>query len=422
MVLNSPIVFFGSAAVLALLAGTLRAWKRNLLRRSSATSHLIGIRFADFLETILWIAAIILLLCGIPHPIAILLTVLLLVSVATLGKLRYLEERDSLNRWSQLATEMGIPLTHLLDSFGNGTRSPLTRRIKACTRRMVRGENAIQAVYRSKLPLDPGVFVEGPSLRGEPASASEQPDSWSLQTQGDQTLSEASLLRQQTTYLLVTVALAWAVGYLTRMTMLPLVEDLLGELSYSNPLSNGPLESVAFAADVLMVLLIVWLMAGLIIRLLPSALVFAVPWFGRSAIDRWRAEILNVLAGGQRAHQSDQDILNNAAQMIRVRWVRSRCRSAAQKIDGGATLPIALRAAGIVTAKEMIWLNSAHANQTLPLAVAQLSTDIRRRSMLRWRLRMTWLLPMVTVIVGGFVLIHAVFLFRFLSLLMGGLS
>ena len=137
-----------------------------------------------------------------------------------------------------------------------------------------------------------------------------------------------------------------------------------------------------------------------------------VPWFGRSWIDRQRAELVRSLARGTRIGLSEREILLSAAKGTRARWVNQRCRKTFSLIEGGATLPVALYRSGVVSGREQPWLVAAERNGTLSIALENLASDVQRRSAYRWRFRMAWFVPLATLLLGGYVLVHAFFLFQ----------
>lgn len=421
---NLPLFFLAICIGLALLAGTLRSVKQNLIHRPAAQTRLFTAVFFDEIEGLLWLGSLLALVAAVPHPVTIVLVAMFVASMVTASRLRYREEQRSLNRWLQMATETETSLAPLLDGLANGFRSRLARQAKACTIRLIRGESIADAARRAKLPLDAdtlaAMVIPKPNREShEDSSGLVRMLDSDAQLQCDYESSRSTaLISQQFTYVIATMLLAWLIGSAVRRMIVPLIEEMFSEFTVPWKLSQTGLDAIATAGDFFMASMVAWLLFSAVVRWLPLWMVACLPWFGRRAIDRWRCEVLGTLERGMRVRQSESQIFQWIARTTRIRWIRSRCRVALRFVESGNPLPLAMERGKLVTAREQTWLTCAENNGTLPDAFRNLKNDIQRRQVLRWKIRMAWVVPLATVLVGGFVLAHALFIFQSLAALL----
>lgn len=415
------------AAGLALVAGTCGSIKQNLIRQPVDRPRLKSSVIFGALEGLLWRGSLIALVFAARHPLAMVIVALLVVSILTAFRLRYQEEAQSLNRWLRRSTDFDTPIPMLLDSVANGSRSRLAGQAKSCARRLNRGESLPEAVRRSKLPLaaDTIAAIMIPPARSVPREESptlavgshSEPDARRIHERA----KTDSLVNQQFTYVVVTILLAWIIGWYTRLQMMPTLESMSGEWSIKISRTQSILDVAVYCGHIVAAGLIAWLILIRILRFLPAPIVACVPWFGARAIDRWRSDVLATLARGMRASQAASETLEHVRQTTRSRWVRSRCLATQRSIESGTLLIVALKHGRIIRSREQAWLDCAQKNGTLSEAMERLSDDIKRRQSRRWRIRMSWVVPVCTVLVAAFVLVHAFYLFSFLSYLFGTL-
>ncbi|PAY19821.1 type II secretion protein F [Rhodopirellula sp. SM50] len=380
------------------------------------------------MEWLMWVICLLAVCAAAPHPVTLLLVALFVVSIAAASRMRYREEQRSLNRWLRMAADSGVALPSLLDHLANGCRSGIARQAKRCVKRLYRGEAIADAARRARLPLDADTIAVI-LIPGHDVSSDEESLQLNLirdpvapvQHQNDASRS-MTLAAQQFTYVVATVLLAWLFGMLIRSQLIPLITEIYDAMPFSRIRALAGLDTVAWVGNIVVGLLLVWLVFAGIVRWLPHWMARCVPWFGRKAIDKWRCEILQALQRGMRAGQAETQILQCAAQSTRVRWIRSRCRSALRLLDAGTPLALAMHGGKIVSSREQVWLTCAANNGNLPAAITKLVSDVRRRQSHRWRIRMAWFVPLATVMVGGFVLAHTMFLFLFLYGLIGGMA
>ncbi|WP_404305249.1 type II secretion system F family protein [Neorhodopirellula lusitana] len=429
----TPLLFLAVAVGLSLLAGTFRSIKLNLIRQPAARMRKVTIELFEMLEWCLWFLCPIALIAAAPHPITILLVALFVVSVITAGRLRYREETQSLNRWLQLAPSTAASIPVLVESLADGFRSRLARQAKTFVIRVSRGESIVDATRRSRLPLDAdtlaNILLPGSEpdhqpkpLQNEISSAVELSDSRDQWCREQESARLNTLLFQQATYLVVTLILAWLLGLLIRSLVVPSIDHMLREFTAKTYVEKTSLNLVALIADCFLFVVAVWLFSGWVISQLPLWMVRWVPWFGRHAINRWRSDVLGMLARAIRSHQPASDVFQLAAGATRVQWIRKRCRTAHRFVESGISLPNAMQQAKLISAREEKWLTLAQANGNLASAIEQLVGRIDRVQTLRWRIRIAWLVPLVTVLVGAFVLVHAMYVFNFLFAMITGLS
>ncbi|WP_286177357.1 type II secretion system F family protein [Stieleria mannarensis] len=432
--MNPVLGLIASVTVVAFLALMVRMTTRQMVRRPAVEVRSFLIAFLELFEWLLWAVCLVCLVVAAPHPVTLVLLALFVVSIATAHRLRYREELRSLNRWLLAAVEMEVSLPELLENVAMGCRSGIARRIKSCVRRLYRGESIADAARRSKLALDADVLgaVMMPTARtamqravtpaGNAVGSGSAFDSTVASDLDHESPRAMALVGQQFTYVVVTILLAWLIGMYVRSHLIPLFDEIYDGMFSSSRVVYRGLDTVAAAGHVVVGVVLVWLLLVVVLRWLPLWMTPWVPWFGRKAIDQWRCEVLWALERAMRGGQTETSVLQAAAASTRVRWIRSRCRSAQRLVDAGTPLPTALRAATLVTKREQVWLACAATNGNLPHAIENLCRDIGRRQTHRWRIRMAWFVPLATVLVGIFVLAHTMFLFHFLYGLIGGLA
>lgn len=406
--------------VLALLAGTFRSIRLNLLQDPGTRSRRIAIFSFEVIEWLLWTSALISLAVAAPHPITILLFVMFAASIVTAGRLRYREEADSLNRWMRLGAESGTSIITLSENLSVGFRSRIANQTRVFALRLNRGESIVDAARRSRLPLDAdtlGAFLLPQTEVATNADATRLSlthDSIEEMPQDEDSSKSASLVPQQFVYVVVTAFLAWLFGTTIRTYLSDLFEEMFGMFAFESEFATNALNSVALIGNFLIAFMAVWLVFSIVIRWLPLWMVRWVPWFGNQAITRWRCDVLRSLERGIRAEQPASQIFELARQTARVRWIRLRCDAAHRSVENGVPLPAAMRNAKLITAREQVWLTSAEQNGNFAESIQLLVSNLQRRQTLLWKVRMAWLVPLATVLVGVFILAHAMYMFHFL--------
>ena len=414
---NFPLVVLVCMAVSLLIAGTLHSIKFNVVHRPAQQARLLVATWLDFIEAFFWVAAVLLLITALPHPTTVILVTLLVLSLAFTCRHRYDEEKSALNRWIPIAIENDIALAPFLDEMSNGYKSRIARRAKACVMHLLRGEPFIVAARRAKLPVGAETIAaisstdaDATSSRATPSTARESRFRDRPDRHQDESQLASSYAIQQFAYVVVTVILAWLIGWLIREYTFPSIRDLIDEFAADRVWNAEELSTVVWLGNVVAILLVAWLLMLPVVRWFPFVARF-VPWFGRAAIDRWRCDVLDVLGSGMRAGQSEKQILGTLASATRVRWIRKRCLAVDRLVEQGMQLSLAMRRGKLISKRELDWLTCAEENGNLPESTERLSAEIRRRDANRWRTRMAWFVPVATVLVGGFILAHAVFLF-----------
>lgn len=434
------VYFFASVAALVLIGGTLRTIRANLIYRPAADAGWFSSVGISVFEFLLWINCVVAAVVAMPHPITIILVALIVGSLISACVLRYREETMSMNRWLRMGSADQSPLPELLDSLASGCRSGLALKAKSCVRRLQRGESLADAARRARLPLDADTIaflaietngaatVETNADVNQNLIASAEPTSQALVASPGRDIHRlheswktASRIVHQMTYVVLMILLAWLLGLFIENFLVPTFEEMLEEFGMNNrhfdQLRDG-FRWVTFLGQAVAILMLLWLAISFLIRWLPLWSVRLVPWFGPRAINRWRAQVLRSLGRGMSTNQSEQRLLGFTARSTRTRWIRSRCRMALGILEGGVSLPDALRHGRFISESERTWLACANKNGSLPQSLQKLSDDILRRDTYRWNVRMSWLVPLTTVLVGFYVLVHAAFLFHCLSRLM----
>ncbi|MEO1617834.1 MAG: type II secretion system F family protein, partial [Planctomycetota bacterium] len=174
-----------------------------------------------------------------------------------------------------------------------------------------------------------------------------------------------------------------------------------------------------FVGRSVLIAIAVWTLVSLLRRWLPQSLVKLIPWFGRSGLDQWKSDVLSQFAAGLQNSRPAADLLATLGRNSRSLSMRNACTFAGRRVENGTDVPAALWHAKLINRQEQSWLNAAAANGNLPSAVAQAAKDIDRRFLSRWRLRMAWVTPLVTVLVSLYTLVFAAYLIGVLSYLVG---
>lgn len=415
--------FLALAIGLLLLAATLRSVKQNLAYGPAPQYRRFSVLSLDFGEGLLWISSFFAMIVAMPHPMTILVVILFYVSLISAARLRYLEEKASLNRWMRLSVETNRSVAQVMDGLADGFRSRVARQSKRCVQRMLRGQSLAGSVRRSKLPLDGSVIVAAMQMQTmEPSGVGASDEFFSSGSRddwGDDGTAgrDDSVAMQQFAYVCISIVLAWMLSLFVLEFIVPTFEEMLEEFERPNTDAIALLRSVQSIGAIAGALMLLWASFAMAIRWLPSWSVRWVPWFGRRSIDGWRSEVLNSLSGGMRAGQSERETLKVTATAARPRWIRRRCKAAVNSIDQGFSLARSLRQAKLITRREQNWIECSALNGNLPDTTQNLARDLLRRRRHRWRIRMAWFVPLGTVLVGLFVLVHAAFVIRSLATL-----
>lgn len=420
--------FIAAAIACGLFAATLRTIKWNLITQPVPRFRPFTIRVFAFLEWILWSMSVLALASSAPHPITFVLLAMMIGTLFVARRWTYREEAESLNRWMRLAAGTRASVPVLAESLANGSSSRIAFQGKTFSARLMRGESLVNAVRRSKLPITADTLA----AIQHPQATTTTPDSFADKTLRSQvrpqqsidagTPVSAPIVAEQLIYLIATMFLAWGLGYFIRGFISERFEYIAEEFFDIDSNINDMLQTIMSIYEGLMILVFIWFLMAILIRWQPAWLIRWIPWFGKDSIARWRCEILRSLSIGMRSEHAESELLTLASQSSRNRWIRKRCRKASRLIENGTTLPVALRCSQIVTAKEQSWLTSAAKNHHLPSAIDQLVDNISRRRSLTWKVRMSWLIPLTTIVVGIYVMAHIVTVFLYLTKLTTAVS
>ncbi|MCC9641132.1 type II secretion system F family protein [Rhodopirellula sp. JC740] len=414
--MSYQIVALSIAFGLALLAGTFRSVKWNLMLRPPSTSRPRFAALYAFAEGTCWVLSGLTLLAAIPHPVTLLLLMMLVASIVISNRWRYREEAESMNRWLRFTTdgsgisaenESGSSLNSLTEALGRASSTAISKQASRFSYHLDRGRSVANAAYRSKLPVSIATLA-AIHASGTPASSEVASSTFSDETEWRNRWSEDSQrsIIEQLIYLAGLMFLACGLSLLIRGMSGDMLSKMMAEFGIE---PSELVENATVLIDtynILMVLLAIWCFFACTVRVLPTALVHLVPWFGRSALDGWRSDLLDALAMGVKNHQAESDLLNQAAEASRVAWTRKRCRKASKLLQKGVAFPVALQRSGVITKRERTWMTLSSENHHLDSAMAQLASDIRRQQLIRWKLRMSWAMPLAIVAVGIYVLAH----------------
>lgn len=433
---GSQLFVLAASVVLMLVAGALHLIAAGTLGHAVTRQGRMLVTLLRVVEALLWIFSFLALVIALPHPTTIVLCVMILASIFIARSWRYRGEVESLNKWLRVAAETSVSTPLLVDVMADGFRGRLAGQSREFAARMNRGESIENAVRRSRLPVQADTLAailqaREAALR-EPSGA--QTDDLNvgnavptrgvfrsrdaLSHHNDMSTSPV-LVSEQFVYVILLVFLAWVIGRAVRAIILPEFSRMLEEFFSDSSRATMGLDTTVMLGNVVVTILVIWLLAAALIPLLPVWMVRYVPWFGRFAVDRWRCEVLQTVAYGVRSHLPAADILQHAPATTRVSWIQKRCQQAVQSIDQGTGLAGSLHRATLVSENEQAWLSTAEKNGSLADTIEQIVRNIRRRQILLWQVRKAWLVPLATVCVGLYVLVHAVVIFRFLTMLMG---
>ncbi|KLU01640.1 protein secretion system [Rhodopirellula islandica] len=419
--MSHQFIFIGIAIVCGLFAATLRTIKRNLIAKPASQFRPKTVRIFAFFEWLFWLACVVALAISAPHPVTFVLLAMLMGTLLVARRWTYLDEAESLNRWMRLAAGTRASYPVLAESLANGSTSRIACQAKSFSARLMRGESLVKAVRRSKLPVSADTLAAIQHAQPQSTAASAKETS-RFEDIDATTPASAPIIAEQFIYLLATMFLAWGMGSLFRSNLIELFDEFGDEFVSTRSSFGGVLQTITTVYEAMMIVLSIWFLMAILIRWQPTWLIRWIPWFGKDAIERWRCEILRSLAIGIRAGNAEPELLSLASQSSRVPWIRNRCRKASRLIENGTTLPDALHRSRVVTSKEQTWLTSAAGNHHLPSAINQLVDNLTRRRSLRWKLRMSWLVPLGTVLVGVYVMAHIMAVFLFLTTLTQALS
>lgn len=419
--MSHQFIFIGIAIVCGLFAATLRTIQRNLIAKPASQFRPKTVRVFAFFEWLFWLACVVALAISAPHPVTFVLLAMLLGTLFVARRWTYLDEADSLNRWMRLAAGTRASYPVLAESLADGSTSRIACQAKSFSARLMRGESLVRAVRRSKLPVSADTLAA--IQHAQPVSTIASAKETSRFEDIDSTTPASSpIVAEQFIYLLATMFLAWAMGAGIRSNLFELFDEFDEDFVGSKSNFDVIVRETAAMYEGLMIVLSIWFVMAILIRWQPTWLIRWIPWFGKDAIARWRCEILRSLAIGIRAGNAEPELLSLASQSSRVHWIRKRCRKASRLMEKGTTLPVALRNSQVITSKEQSWLTSAAGNHHLSAAINQLVDNISRRRTLTWKLRMSWLVPLMTVLVGVYVMVHIVVVFQFLTTLTQSVS
>lgn len=426
MIVESQLTMIPVAIGSLLLACTFHSIGANFNEHPAIRTGRIAIKFVKATEWFLWTLGLLALIVAVPHPITVVLAAMFVASIVIAGRWRYHEETQSLNDWLRLAVETTVSIPVLVERMADGFRSRLAGQSRVFAVRVNRGQGIVDAARRTGLPIEADTLaaIMAPPHDVAPEVPRRFPGAVDSRSGGIGGQREPSavppIVTEQFVYVVVTLFLAWVISIQVRAVILPVFTQMLDEYSLSYRRVTQGLDITVTIGNGVTLMVAIWLVAAWFIRWLPLSMVRWVPWFGQRSIDRWRCEVLRAIAGGVRNDQPAGDIFQFAQASTRVRWIRRRCAAARRSIEKGTGLVSSLRIAKLVSVREQTWLSSAEKNGGLADTLDQIVGNIHRRQTLLWDLRKAWLVPLATVGVGIYVLIHCLVVFRVLSLLIGG--
>lgn len=376
------------------------------------------------LNVLLWIACFLSILFVFRYPLSLMASAL--GTAAFLGFIYRLraDETRSANQLARLVAKHGGSIHDALESFSLSCRSRVRHRVREFVYRLRCGEALEHAAFKSKLSLEPATLAllrqtnlaSADKITANESDAQRREDNLATR---DETLELRCgwPVSGQLLYLGLLLLMALGIGAVADNWVLASLRDMLDELGISSKPSRYYSSEVWWSiATVLTAILAIWLMLVVAASLFPFRWLLRVtPWFGSWLTTRHRSNVLQSLAVGMDRGESLSDMFDSLAKSTRSRFIRWRSRDANRRIARGEKVPAALQRSGWATRAEARWLAAAESNRSLHLAFAELSQRIRRRFDMRWQLRLAWLVPSVTLVVGGMTFVQALQLFHFLT-------
>ncbi len=364
------------------------------------------------------------------------------------------DERDAVNTLVRMVADHGGAIPDALEPFANSCRSIVRRRSRDFAYWLRCGADVHKSALNSGLTLMPDTVVAvqkiGQRVHARRAAGVTEVGSTEvgstevgstevgLGRQGDDDLlgdtSLASELRWlswpvsgQLLYLLTLIVTCMIMVTFIQTFIAPTMEKMHDDLGFYVSGSRRWVDRLfAFWPSVATAVAIIagcWLLLVVNTAIAPTAFwIRMTPWFGPWVRERNRSAGLSALAGGLRRGETLSGILGSASGATGSRWLRMRTRAALERLQRGEGTAAALQRSGWVSRAEARWLQSAEANDSLATAMQDLATQIRRRYDLRWQLRLSWLVPVVTVVVAAVVAVQALAMFLFLTELVYGLA
>ncbi|MEM6471332.1 MAG: type II secretion system F family protein [Planctomycetota bacterium] len=425
--------------VLLAIAGTLRTIRRNLIDFGDSRRLRYSAGFIWLLEGFCYFVSLVFLIIAAPHPLTIVAIFVFAASLITFWILRAAEERRVLNVWLEFASNLGVPFPRLLDRLGRSFRSSLSARSRNCAIQMSLGQAFGVAAVKSKLPVEASLLVADGSIAGATNDNASPNAEGSLSRHQvgsrmtDSSISEtesSTWINQQLAYAFTVPVIALYLGILVESYLMPTIEqvqfEMIGDVRSQRmaviDTAKDALGQINWFAGIIIFTLLGWPVLAMMRRWLPGTVVRWIPWFGRSGIDLWRADLLAQLSGGIDRRLPSEDLLRAIRATARPIWLRSRCSVVIKRLQSGMQFPDSLQKAKLISKSERAWLVAAESNRHLPQTLACLSSDILRSRTNRWRLRVTWLVPAVTLLVSFYVLLHATYLMGVLSYMIEQIS
>ncbi len=385
------------------------------------------------LRILVCIAIVLLAMYVLLHPIGVMVVLLALAAYVRAIFFRRREETTSTNQLIRLVADAGGSLPDSIEPFARNCRSVIGRRARNFAYLLRCGVDTESAARTSRLSLLPDTIAAinrpqglGANLQAAYGDRASLANRDSLQSSSLQSPSLSWPASGQLVYLLALVIACLFFGTI-HFFVLDTLMKMYDEFGMSEPLmfrwSHYVSDWWSVGLAWIIIVGLIWLGMVVLTAMHPDpSLTRVTPWFGDWLKERNRGIGLDALANGLRRGESLASLLASAEKTTRSSWIRMRSRAALARVSRGEDSANSLRRAGWVSAAEARWLHAAELNQALPTAMHDLAIQIRRRYDLKWQLRLAWLVPAVTLVVGAFVFLQAVTLFQALSGLISGLT
>jgi type II secretory pathway component PulF len=333
------------------------------------------------------------------------------------------EETESVNQLIRLVSDHGGSLPDAIETFAPSCSSVVHRRCRDFAYRLRCGMDLESSARKSRLSLMPDTVIaiqraalNSQERRGDRAASGQDLSECSLE-------SELRWLRWpvsgQLLYLVALTFFSALMGSFLLTFIYPTFQYMSREFTVMSRRSGYWMQMFDrywyFGLSVLLLLVMVWLTLVIVTAIHPSPLMTRLtPWFGSWVRQHNRWTGLRSLASGLYRGEPLSAVLDAGTKTPGSRWIRWRSRNALVRVQRGESSSGALQLGGWISRAEAQWLNAAEANNALPQAMDSLASQIWRRHDMLWQLRLSWLVPLVTVAISLLVFAQAVILFLFL--------
>ncbi|QDT12051.1 type II secretion system F family protein [Planctomycetes bacterium K23_9] len=358
----------------------------------------------------------------VPSLIGFLITVLLVVAINDFFSRRYRQAARTFNSAAQAVAHQEGAIAKIARAFAR--RGPLSRSCYEYTRRLLAGEDPIEAASRSRVPLQLTTAVAMKRGRRDKSNDSEPQSSARRHAYLQGTVPEDASLMQAYApimYLIATALITCVVlGFMSTFIM-PTMDKMMDEFGIAPP--NAWWKAGRSPTQALLTLVILTLLA--LVPILTTGSLFGIP------VPRWmpvspqmvedKTNILRGLADAIDSGMTVDQSLQLGAQVSIKNGERRSLLHANSLIRQGVPPADSLRRSGWLSSRECDWLRGSTAQRGAELLRWVADQRVRdARANLRWLMGLVF--PLLVVLLGMAVLSYSVGFFSILVSLIRALS